>query len=105
MTTAAGEDWTSADTDALFDAILALETRAEAEAFFRDLCTLRELDEFTHRWAVARLLAQGLPYRQIAAEAGSSTATVTRINQWLQHGTGGYQMMLDRLGLIPEDAP
>lgn len=103
MTTAAGEDWTNEATDALFEAILALETKAEAEAFFRDLCTLRELDEFAHRWAVVRLLARGLPYRQIAAEAGSSTATVTRINQWLQHGTGGYQLMLDRLGLAPQE--
>ncbi len=103
MTTAATEDWTNEDTDALFEAILALETQEEAEAFFRDLCTLRELDEFAHRWAVARLLARGLPYREIAKEAGSSTATVTRINQWLQHGTGGYRLLLDRLGLIPEE--
>ena len=95
----ARDDWQNADSDALFDAILALEDRGEAERFFRDLCTLRELEEMTHRWAVARLLAKGLPYREIAAEAGSSTATVTRINQWLQHGTGGYRMVLDRLGL------
>ena len=95
----ARDDWQNPDSDALFDAILALENRDEAERFFRDLCTLRELEEMTHRWAVARLLAKGLPYREIAAEAGSSTATVTRINQWLQHGTGGYRMVLDRLGL------
>ena len=101
--TARNDDWQNDDSDALFDAILALENRAEAASFFRDLCTLRELDEMTHRWAVARLLALGLPYREIASRAGSSTATVTRINQWLQHGTGGYRLMLDRLGLGGEE--
>ncbi len=97
--TARDDDWQNSDSEALLDAILALGDRDEAALFFRDLCTLRELEEMTHRWAVARLLATGLPYREIAARAGSSTATVTRINQWLQHGTGGYRMMLDRLDL------
>ena len=72
------EDWTSADSDALFGAILALETVAEAEAFFRDLNTRRELEEMTQRWAVVRLLAQGLAYREIAARSHCSTATITR---------------------------
>jgi TrpR-related protein YerC/YecD len=44
-----------------------------------------------------RLLSEGLSYRDIADRTGASTATVTRINQWLQHGTGGYQMMLERM--------
>ena len=97
--TARDDNWQNADSDALLDAILALEDREEAAAFLRDLCTLRELEEMTHRWAVVRLLATGLPYREIATQAGSSTATITRINQWLQHGTGGYRLMLERLGL------
>ncbi len=103
MTVPASDDWKNDETDALFGAILALEDRAEAEAFFRDLCTRRELTDLSHRWAVVRLLAQGLSYREIAARAGASTATVTRINEWLQHGRGGYRLMLERLDLIPED--
>ena len=39
---------------------------AETEAFFRDLCTLSELEAMAHRWQVARLLEQGLPYLEIA---------------------------------------
>lgn len=97
------DEWQSKDSDALLDAILALRDRSELQMFFRDLFTLRELEEMTHRWAVVRLLARGLPYRQIAAEAGSSTATVTRINQWLHHGAGGYKLVLDRLGLGEEE--
>ena len=91
------EDWRTPDAEALFEAILRLETVEDAERFFRDLCTLRELNDLSHRWAVVRLLDQGHPYRQIAEETGASTATITRINQWLQHGSGGYRLVLDRL--------
>jgi len=96
------DDWRNEDTAALFDAILTLETREEAAAFFRDLCTRRELEEMRQRWAVARLLTTHLPYREISEETGVSTATITRINQWLQHGAGGYRLMLDRLGYDEE---
>ncbi len=92
-------DWRNDDTAALFDAILELETRDEAAAFFRDLCTRRELEEMRSRWAVVRLLDAGAhSYREIHDLTGVSTATITRINQWLQHGTGGYRLLLDRIG-------
>lgn len=95
--TSPGEDWQTAETAPLLEAIVSLRTVDEAAAFLRDLCTLRELEEITQRWAVVRLLADGLSYRDISDRTGASTATVTRINQWRQHGTGGYQMMLERL--------
>jgi TrpR-related protein YerC/YecD len=80
----------------LFDAIGALETRQETEAFFGDLCTLSELEAMAHRWAVARLLERGLPYLEIAERTGASTTTVTRVAHWLKHGEGGYRAALDR---------
>ena len=82
------DDWQTTETRPLLDAIVALRTVEEAAGFLRDLCTLRELEEMTQRWAVVRLLDQGHSYRDIAHRTGASTATVTRINQWLQHGTG-----------------
>ncbi len=99
----AGQDWRSDDTAALFDAVLQLQTRDEAAAFFRDLCTYHELEELSQRWAVARLLASGLSYRKISEVVGASTTTITRISQWLQHGTGGYRLMLDRTGHAKEE--
>ena len=49
-----------------------------------------------HRWHVARLLALELPYLEIAQRTGASTATVTRVANWLRHGEGGYRAALDR---------
>lgn len=91
------DDWRNDDTRMLFETILRLETVEEAAAFFRDLCTRRELEEMSSRWAIARLLESGLPYREISSATGASTATITRINQWRQHGAGGYRTMLDRM--------
>lgn len=90
------DDWRTPETEALFRAILSLDSPEEAEAFFRDLCTLKELQDLSQRWAVARLLDESLPYREISQRTGVSTATITRINQWLQHGMGGYRLALDR---------
>ena len=95
MTSDPGE-WRTAATDDLLDTILALPDRAAAEGFFRDLCTFRELHDLAQRWHVVRLLDAGRPYAAISRETGASTATITRIAQWLHHGTGGYRLALDR---------
>lgn len=91
------DDWRTPSTDALFDAVMRLESRDELQRFFRDLCTRHELEEFSARWAVVQLLDDGLSYRRIAEATGVSTTTVTRINEWLNHGTGGYRTALQRL--------
>jgi TrpR-related protein YerC/YecD len=93
------QDWRTPDAEALFAAILSLETLDEAERFFRDLCTLGELHDMAQRWAVVRLLASGKHYAEISRETGASTATITRIASWLHHGEGGYQAMLARQGI------
>jgi TrpR-related protein YerC/YecD len=90
------DDWRTPDAEALFDAILRLENAAEAERFFRDLCTLNELRDMAQRWAVVRLLDAGLHYAEISRTTGASTATITRIASWLHHGEGGYRLVLDR---------
>ncbi|MDQ3870582.1 MAG: YerC/YecD family TrpR-related protein [Chloroflexota bacterium] len=90
------QDWRSPATDDLFDTILALPDRTEAERFFRDLCTLRELHDMAQRWQVVRLLGEARHYGEVSRLTGASTATVTRIAAWLHHGTGGYRSALER---------
>lgn len=91
------EAWRDEATTDLFGAVLRLESVEEASAFFRDLCTLGELHDMAQRWAVVRLLDQGLHYTDISHRTGASTATITRIAQWLHHGEGGYLKALERL--------
>ena len=91
------DDWKTDDATALFDAILRLDSREAAERFFRDLCTLTEIRDMAQRWSVVRLLDEGMHYAQISRQTGASTATITRIASWLNHGEGGYREALDRL--------
>jgi TrpR-related protein YerC/YecD len=88
--------WRTKEMRELFETIVSLETEREAERFFRDLCTLSEQEAMAHRWQVAQLLEEGLPYLEIAQRTGASTTTVTRVAHWLRHGEGGYQLALDR---------
>jgi TrpR-related protein YerC/YecD len=83
--------------DELADAVLTLRTRDEAKRFLRDLCTLAELEALSHRWQIVRLLDKKLPYLEIAGRVHTSTATVTRVAQWLRHGAGGYALALARV--------
>ena len=61
--------------DALFDAILSLESREECYAFFEDLCTVKEISDMAQRLEAAKL----------------------RINRCIQYGTGGYQSVIEKI--------
>ncbi|OIO52695.1 hypothetical protein COY93_03805 [Candidatus Uhrbacteria bacterium CG_4_10_14_0_8_um_filter_58_22] len=81
-------------TDALFETVLRLKTVADAEVFFRDLCTVSEIKDMRDRWEMARLIADGVSYREISLKLKVSTATVCRVASWLNNGTGGYKLMM-----------
>ncbi len=91
------DSWKNQDTNRLFGAILGLKSQNEAEAFFRDLMTEQEIQTFAERFKVAELLTQGVSYRDIYKQTKVSTATITRINQWLKRGMGGYKAAIARL--------
>ena len=88
--------WPTKEHRDLFGAISSLRNRDEVEHFLRDLCTMSELDAMAHRWQVAQLLDEGLPYVEVAKRAHASTTTVTRVAQWLRRGEGGYSLALKR---------
>jgi TrpR-related protein YerC/YecD len=88
--------WLTDELEDLSRAIASLRSVHEVERFLRDLCTLGELEAMAHRWQVAQLLDEGLPYVAVSDRTGASTTTVTRVAQWLRRGEGGYRLALDR---------
>jgi len=84
------------EQEELFETIAKLRNTDEARRFLRDLCTRSELEAMAHRWEVAKLLDEGLPYLEVAKRAHASTTTVTRVAQWLHNGEGGYRLALKR---------
>lgn len=91
------QNWRTKKLKGLMQVILNLKNEAEALNFFRDLCTLDELEEMAQRWEIAQLLNKGESYRVVAKKIGVSTTTVARIAQWLEHGEGGYRAVLDKI--------
>jgi len=91
-----GRDAGEGITD-LVAALRTLRTEGELTDFLRDLCTRAELEALAHRWQTARLVDEGISYVEIAERVPTSTATVTRVAQWVRHGTGGYRIALDRV--------
>ena len=80
--------------DELVEAFARLRDPATVAAFMRDLCTTTELAAMGQRLQVARLVDESVPYQEISRRTGASTATVTRVAQWLHHGEGGYRAVL-----------
>ena len=84
--------------DHLFEAILTLDNAEECYSFFEDVCTVNELLSLSQRYEVARMLRQKKTYLEIAEKTGASTATISRVNRYLNYGNDGYDMVFARLG-------
>lgn len=86
-----------AKSDILYKAILTLKTEEECYDFFQDLCTVSELRSMEQRFEVATLLEKGLIYNEILEKTGASSATISRVNRSLSYGSGGYEVVFDRM--------
>jgi TrpR-related protein YerC/YecD len=79
---------------AIVSAIQSCKTEETLTDFLRDIGTLSELQEWSERLEVAKLLSQGMSYRKVASQTGASTTTVTRVAKYLENGEGGYRSVL-----------
>lgn len=91
-----GNRWDNPETDELIEVLLMLKNSNEAKKFLRDLMTEQELMELGKRWKAARMLEEHIPYSEIEAKTGLSSATIARISKWLHEGMGGYSILLKR---------
>ena len=82
---------------ALASALKSCKTEEEVADFLRDIGTLSELQAWSERLEVAKQLARGLSYRQVAENTGASTTTVTRVAKFIEDGEGGYRKYLKKL--------
>ena len=87
----------SQQNDELFQAILSLKDTEECYRFFEDLMTIKELQDISQRWQVARMLDSGKTYNEIASLTKASAATISRVNKCLGYGAEGYTTVLARL--------
>lgn len=80
----------------LYAAVASLRDADEAQRFLQDLCTPAEIEAMVDRWRVAQLLDQGHTYRDISEQTEVSVTTIGRVARFIEFGTGGYRVVLDR---------
>lgn len=88
------KSWKTSRLKNLAKVIASIKDETEMLNFLRDLCTAEELVELADRWEVAKMIAKGVSYRDIADKTGVSTTTITRVAHWIKHGEGGYKKAL-----------
>ncbi len=80
-----------------FLAVLSLKTVEECAAFFDDVCTIQEIEALAQRMEVAIRLKKGESYLDINKNTGASTATISRVSKYLNYGSGGYELTIERI--------
>ena len=98
-----GDDLKGRDARVLVQALLSLRTAEEGRALLVDLLTLGEASDMALRLKVARMLAHGATYEEVASATGASTATISRIRRFVDHGAGGYRLVISRLDEAEEE--
>lgn len=84
------------DVENLCKAMLSLKTVDECYRFFKDALTVKEIADIAQRLKAASLLEEGKSYLDVCLETGMSTATISRVSKALEHGAGGYKLVLAR---------
>ncbi len=90
------------EAEALYKAILSLRTAEECAKFFKDICTIKELEALSLRFLVAKQLDEGKNYNDVSKDTGASSATISRVNKCLNY-SDGYRIVLDRLNEIGDE--
>ena len=85
------------EVDALFEAILSLDSLEECYMFFEDVCTIKEIFDRAQRLKAAKMLKAGKNYVEVCQQTGMSSATISRVSRCLEYGAGGYELAIKRL--------
>lgn len=83
--------------DDLRKAVISIDNDELCAAFFSDLFTATETEQFAQRLRAAKLLLEGKTYAQIIAETDISSATLSRVSNCVRRGNGGYEKVLKKI--------
>lgn len=79
--------------EALYSLILKLDNMEDCCALFDDLCTKKEIEKMAERVHAAKLLMEGKTYTQVISQTDISSATLSRVSQCVQYGSGYAKLL------------
>ena len=77
----------------LFALLARIDNVNDMENLFADLCTKKEVENMAERLHAAELLIDGNTYTQVMSQVNISSATLSRVSQCVQYGSG-YSKLL-----------
>lgn len=77
----------------LFELLAKTDNPEDIEKLFEDLCTKKEVENMAERLYAAELLIAGNTYTQVMSQVNISSATLSRVSQCVQYGSG-YSKLL-----------
>lgn len=77
----------------LFALLARIDNVKDMESLFADLCTKKEVENMAERLHAAELLLEGNTYTQVMSRVNISSATLSRVSQCVQYGSG-YSKLL-----------
>lgn len=79
--------------DELFALLAKIDNVQDMENLFADLCTKKEVENMAERLHAAELLLAGNTYTQVMSQVEISSATLSRVSQCVQYGTGYAKLL------------
>ena len=83
------------DLNDLYETIVSIDSTKDCKAFLEDLCTYKEVEQFSQRLKAAKLLLEGKTYEQVIQETDISSATLSRVSKCIKYGKG-YNKVLNK---------
>ena len=77
----------------LYELLAKIDNAQDIQNLLEDLCTKKEVINMAERLYAAELLIQGNTYNQVMSQADISSATLSRVSQCVQYGSG-YSKLL-----------
>ena len=77
----------------LYELLAKIDNAQDIQNLLEDLCTKKEVINMAERLYAAELLIQGNTYNQVMSQADISSATLSRVSQCVQYGSG-YSTLL-----------
>lgn len=88
------------DSDLVFDLINAfrsIKSTEDSVFFLQDVLTAHEIKNLAVRLRIAKLLLKNISQRDISTRLSVSTATVTKVNSWLNQKGDGFRHVISKL--------
>lgn len=76
------------DIEELYSILVSLKNNKDCKDLLDDLCTYKEIEQFSQRLKAAKLLLEGKTYEQVINETDISSATLSRVSRCVKYGKG-----------------